>query len=132
MCFRWVSRAPRMSVMGWVCMVVRQALLGRLDSFSGTSCRRHGQRTLKVEAVNAGKLGTLQPLALFQPDETLAVTFDERAPDGSMRGIFLWQRLEGGEELVVSGGEGRVGFSSDPSSGEARLVVLAALSGSEA
>ena len=71
---------------------------------------RHGFRTLRAEATNAGRLGDLAPLALFQPNDDLAVTFDRRGADGTMEGIFLWQRLEGGEELVVSGGSGRVGF----------------------
>lgn len=71
---------------------------------------RHGFRSLKAEAVNAGLLGDLPPLALFQPDDNLMVTFDRRAADGTMQGVFLWQRRPGGEELVVSGGSGRTGF----------------------
>ncbi len=73
---------------------------------------RHGFRSLKAEAVNAGRLGDLPPLAVFQPDGDLAVTYDSRGADGTMRGVFLWQRLPDGEELVVSGGSGRVGFDA--------------------
>ena len=73
---------------------------------------RHGFRSLKAEAVNAGVLGDLPPLALFQPDDDLAVTYDSRGADGAMRGVFLWQRLPGGEELVISGGSGRVAFDA--------------------
>lgn len=73
---------------------------------------RHGFRSLKAEAVNAGVLGDLPPLALFQPDDDLAVTYDSRGNDGAMRGVFLWQRLPGGEELVISGKSGRVGFDA--------------------
>lgn len=74
---------------------------------------RHGFRSLKAEAVNAGILGDLPPLALFQPDDDLAVTYDARGADGAMHGVFLWQRVPGGEELVISGGSGHVGFDSD-------------------
>jgi LPS export ABC transporter permease LptG len=73
---------------------------------------RYGFRSLKAEAINAGRLGELPPLALFQPDANLAVTYDSRAAEGTMRGVFLWQRLPTGEELVVSGGSGRVGFDA--------------------
>lgn len=73
---------------------------------------RHGFRSLKAEAVNAGILGDLPPLALFQPNPDLAVTYDSRGADGTMQGPFLWQRLPGGEELVITGGSGRVGFDT--------------------
>jgi LPS export ABC transporter permease LptG len=73
---------------------------------------RHGFRSLRAEAVNAGRLGDLPPLAVFQPGDDLAVTYDSRGADGTMHGVFLWQRLPGGEELVVSGGSGRVGFDT--------------------
>ena len=74
---------------------------------------RHGFRSLKAEAVNAGRLGDLPPLAMFQPDGNLVVTYDRRGADAAMHGVFLWQRLPGGDELVVSGGSGRVGFDAD-------------------
>jgi lipopolysaccharide export system permease protein len=73
---------------------------------------RHGFRSLKAEAVNAGLLGDLPPLALFQPDDDLAVTYDSRGDNGAMLGVFLWQRLPDGKELVISGKSGRVGFDS--------------------
>ena len=62
--------------------------------------------------MNAGVLGDLPPLALFQPDDDLAVTYDSRGANGAMHGVFLWQRLPGGEELVISGESGRVGFDA--------------------
>ena len=74
---------------------------------------RHGFRSLKAEAVNAGRLGDLPSLAMFQPDGNLVVTYDRRGADAAMHGVFLWQRLPGGDELVVSGGSGRVGFDAD-------------------
>lgn len=73
---------------------------------------RHGFRTLKAEAVNAGRLGDLPPLGLYQPDDDLAVTYDRRAPDGARHGVFLWQRLPGGEELVITGRATAVGFDA--------------------
>jgi LPS export ABC transporter permease LptG len=73
---------------------------------------RYGFRALRAEAINAGRLGELPPLALFQPDENLAVTYDRRRAHGTMEGVFLWQRLPTGEELVISGGSGRVGFDA--------------------
>ena len=91
-------------------------LLGGLALFAGGWLEPHGRygfRTLRIEAVNAGRISALEPRALFQPGDDLAVTFDERRPDGGVGGIFLSQRLEDGEELLVSGAAGRVGFSRE-------------------
>jgi lipopolysaccharide export system permease protein len=74
---------------------------------------RYGFRSLRIEAVNAGQLTGLQPRAVFQSGDDLAVTFDARAPDGSIGRVFLWQRLDNGEELVVSGETARAGFSRE-------------------
>lgn len=71
---------------------------------------RYRYRALKIEAVNAGRIGRLDPGAIFQPDETLAVTFDRRAADGSPRGILLWRRAPDGQVMVLSSGGGRMGF----------------------
>ncbi|HYD23665.1 MAG TPA: LptF/LptG family permease [Croceibacterium sp.] len=101
----WRIAAPLVAL-GWVLAGFALLAGGWLEPHG-----RYGYRALKIEAADAGRLAALQPRALFQPSADLAVTYDERAPDGTMRGIFLWQRLAGGEELVVSGGAGRVGFS---------------------
>lgn len=71
---------------------------------------RYNYRALRIEAVNAGRIGRLQPRALYQPADRLAVTFDRRRPDGSVGGIFVWQRLADGRELVLTGRSGRIGF----------------------
>jgi len=73
---------------------------------------RHGFRTLKAEAVNAGRLGRLQPRALYQPADSLAVTFDRRGADGGIAGIFVWQLLPDGRELVLTGRSGRIGYAA--------------------
>ena len=74
---------------------------------------RYGFRTLKAEAVNAGRIGRLQPRALYHPADSLAVTFDRREPDGTVAGIFVWQRLADGRELVLTGAAGRIGFAPE-------------------
>jgi LPS export ABC transporter permease LptG len=72
---------------------------------------RYNFRSLQIEALNAGRIGRLQPRALYHPADTLAVTFDRRSADGGVEGIFVWQRLADGRELVLTGGSGRIGFS---------------------
>ena len=65
---------------------------------------------MNAEALNAGQIGRLQPRAFYQPAESLAVTFDRRATDSVIGGIFVWQRFADGRELVVTGRSGRIGF----------------------
>ncbi|MGQ0560209.1 MAG: LptF/LptG family permease [Sphingosinicella sp.] len=72
---------------------------------------RHGFRSLRIEAVNAGRIGRLAPRAFYHPADSLAVTFDGREEDGRVRGIFVWQRLADGRELVLTGQAGRIGFA---------------------
>lgn len=72
---------------------------------------RYGFRSLRIEAVNAGRIGALEPRAVFQPRDDLTMTFDRNLPDGSAGGVFMWQRLEDGSELAVSGASGQVSFS---------------------
>lgn len=72
---------------------------------------RYGVRTLSAEAVNAGRIGRLQPGAFYQPAESLALTFDSRTAEGGIGGIFLWERLADGRELVLTGRRGRIGFA---------------------
>ena len=74
---------------------------------------RYGFRMLKAEAINAGRLGRLQSRALYHPADSLAVTFDRREADGTVAGIFVWQRLADGRELVLTGAAGRIGFATD-------------------
>ena len=71
---------------------------------------RYGFRALRIEAVNAGRLGRLEPRAIYRPAESLAVTFDRRSADGRIERVFLWQRLRDGRELVLTGAHGRIGF----------------------
>ena len=47
---------------------------------------RYGfNRAMRVEAVNAGRIGRLQPRAFYHPAESLALTFDRRGGDGRSR-----------------------------------------------
>lgn len=73
---------------------------------------RYGLRSLRAEAINAGRIGRLQPRAIYHPSETLALTFDARAAGDRVDGIFVWQRLPDGRELVLTGRSGRIGFAS--------------------
>jgi LPS export ABC transporter permease LptG len=68
---------------------------------------RHQFRTMRSEAMNAARIAALQPRAIYQPAETLALTFDRRTAPGRVGGVFLWQQLGDGRELVMTGGSGR-------------------------
>jgi lipopolysaccharide export system permease protein len=80
---------------------------------------RHGFNSLKAAAVNSGRIGGLQPRALYHPAEGLAFTFDRRAGDGSVRGAFVWQRTQDGTELALTGTEARIGVAP----GERRFAI---------
>jgi LPS export ABC transporter permease LptG len=74
---------------------------------------RYGFRSLRAEAVNAGRIGQLQPRAIYHPTDNLALTFDTRGPGGRVGGIFVWQLLPDGRELVLTGQSGRIGFAAE-------------------
>ena len=71
---------------------------------------RYNFRALRNEALNAGQIGRLQPGAFYHPADSLAVTFDRRTADAAIGGIFVWQRLADGRELVITGRSGQIGF----------------------
>ena len=71
---------------------------------------RYNFRTLHSEALNASQIGRLQPRAFYHPAESLAVTFDRRAADASIGGIFVWQLLADGREQIITSRSGRIGF----------------------
>ena len=72
---------------------------------------RYHFRALRAEAVNAGQAANLQPGAIYQPSDSLAVSFDRRGGDGRIEGLFVWQLLPDGRELVLTGRTGRAGMS---------------------
>ncbi len=74
---------------------------------------RYEYRAMRVEALNAGRIGRLHPRAFYHPAENLALTFDRRGPGGRVGGIFVWQRLPDGRELALTGGSGRIGFEPE-------------------
>ena len=71
---------------------------------------RYAFRVTRLEAINAGRLSQLEPRAIYQPAERLALTFDRRTSGGRVEGIFLWQRLEDGGELVLTAPSAEIGF----------------------
>lgn len=71
---------------------------------------RYEYRSMRIEALNAGRIARLHPQAFYHPTENLAVTFDRRGPDGRIGGIFVWQRLPDGRELTLTGRGGLIGF----------------------
>ena len=73
---------------------------------------RWGFRTTRLEAVNAGRLAQLDPRAIYQPAQSLALTYDSRSPAGPVRGLFVWQRLPDGRTLVLTSRSGEIGFVS--------------------
>lgn len=72
---------------------------------------RYGLRTLRAEAINSGQIGRLDRRAIYHPAVSFALTFDRREPEGQVGGIFVWQRLDDGRELVLTGSTGRIGFA---------------------
>lgn len=95
-------------------LVALGVLVAALDLMAGgwlEPLGRYGLRTLRAEAINAGEIGRLEPRALYHPADSFALTFDERAPGGRVSGIFVWQRLADGGELVLTGRDGRIGFA---------------------
>lgn len=73
---------------------------------------RYGFRATRIEAVNAGRLERLQPGALYHPSDSLALTFDRRQAGGDeIGGVFVWQQLADGRELVLTARSGRIGFA---------------------
>ena len=73
-------------------------------------------RVLRSEAVEAARLGRLDPGAVYRPNDALVLTFDRRGAGGDAQGIFLWQHLADGRELVLTGRSARIGFA--PKRGE--------------
>jgi len=71
---------------------------------------RYEYRSMRIEALNAGRIARLHPQAFYHPSQTLAVTFDRRGGDGRIGGIFVWQHLPDGRELTLTGRAGRIGF----------------------
>jgi len=71
---------------------------------------RYEFRSMRIEALNAGRIARLHPRAFYHPAESLAVTFDRQGGDGRIGGIFVWQRLPDGRELTLTGAGGRIGF----------------------
>jgi lipopolysaccharide export system permease protein len=71
---------------------------------------RYEYRSLRIEALNAGRIARLHPQAFYHPTENLAVTFDRRGGDGRAGGLFVWQRLPDGRELTLTGRGGLIGF----------------------
>lgn len=74
---------------------------------------RYGFRSTMAAAVNSGRIGRLQPRAIYQPSDGLALTFDRRAADGSVGGMFVWQRLPSGRELVLTAGSARIAIDPE-------------------
>lgn len=72
---------------------------------------RHGFNSMKAAAVNSGRIGRLQPRAFYHPAENFALTFDRRGGDGRVGGVFVWQRIDDGSVLVLTGAEARIGFA---------------------
>jgi len=74
---------------------------------------RYEYRAMRVEALNAGRIGRLHPRAFYHPADSLALTFDRRGPGGRIGGIFVWQRLPDGRSLALTGTSGRIGFAPE-------------------
>jgi lipopolysaccharide export system permease protein len=71
---------------------------------------RYNFRSLRVAAVNAGRIRDLQPKAFYQPAEGVALTVDSQSGAGA-GGLFLRQRTRAGSELILTAGHGRIGLA---------------------
>jgi lipopolysaccharide export system permease protein len=71
---------------------------------------RYGFRSLRIAAVNAGRIRDLQPKAFYQPAEGVALQVDAQEGDVAT-GLFLRQRTRSGNELVLTASHGRIGLA---------------------
>jgi lipopolysaccharide export system permease protein len=62
---------------------------------------RYGYRTLRAEALNAGRIASLEPGAFYQPGGGVVMTMDGREGEEA-RGVFIHQRIGSGRELVLT------------------------------
>jgi LPS export ABC transporter permease LptG len=94
-------------------LVALGVVIGGCSLYAGGWLAPHGRyafRATRLEAINAGRLTQLEPRAIHQPAERLALTFDRRASAGRVEGIFVWQRLDDGSELVLTAPSAEIGF----------------------
>jgi len=94
-------------------LVALGVVVGAGSLYAGGWLAPHGRyafRVSRLEAINAGRLSQLEPRAIYQPAERLALTFDRRASGGRVEGIFVWQRLDDGSELVLTAPSAEIGF----------------------
>ncbi len=71
---------------------------------------RYGFRSMRIAAVNAGRIRDLQPKVFYQPAEGVALTVDSRSAEGAT-GLFLRQRAGADRELVLTARSGRIGLA---------------------
>lgn len=71
---------------------------------------RYNYRSMRIAAVNAGRIRDLQPKAFYLPAEGVALTVDAQS-EGESRGLFLRQRSGPDRELVLTATEGRIGLT---------------------
>jgi lipopolysaccharide export system permease protein len=62
---------------------------------------RHGFRTLRAEAVNAGRIAGLEPGTIYQPGGGVVLMMEGRA-GAEARGVFIHQRVDDERELVLT------------------------------
>ncbi|HEY5721883.1 MAG TPA: LptF/LptG family permease [Allosphingosinicella sp.] len=71
---------------------------------------RYNYRSMRIAAVNAGRIRDLQPKAFYLPAEGVALTVDARS-GGESKGLFLRQRSGPDRELVLTATAGRIGLT---------------------
>jgi len=71
---------------------------------------RYNYRSMRIAAVNAGRIRDLQPKAFYLPAEGVALTVDAQS-GGESRGLFLRQRGGPDRELILTATEGRIGLT---------------------
>jgi LPS export ABC transporter permease LptG/LPS export ABC transporter permease LptF len=72
---------------------------------------RYGYRTLRAAALEAQRIRNLQPGAFYSPGENLTFSFDRRAADGRLEGVFVRYRQKDGPELLISAARARLAIS---------------------
>jgi LPS export ABC transporter permease LptG len=71
---------------------------------------RYNYRSMRVAAVNAGRIRDLQPKAFYLPAEGVAFTVDAQSGAES-KGLFLRQRSGADREIVLTASSGRIGLT---------------------
>lgn len=81
---------------------------------------RHNFRSLQVQALNSGKLGTLEPASIYQPTQKFMFTYNRPLADGVMEAPFVWYKDDLGQEHIYTSTTGRLFYAKN----EANPIIV--------